>query len=250
MAKNKKNRKRVDLKNVLDSIYCDTINLETTCDHKCECCKIAMPSMNYCEFMNLISEIWDKEDSSSKINIICTSLEYFFRNQFEKFGREIFIKPCMILSDDGQCKYYSLRPLNCRLYGLWPNDIYTKRVDLFENAYKEYLPREEIPLNKQCPFVKRVDDSVKITQEIIDGLFNSLDNLDKKIGDFSDAQIKAKENYRSFHDWVLLKIFGEDWLSNLTSFMLGASREIITEQIEILKNIVKEKLGNNLPDIE
>jgi Fe-S-cluster containining protein len=207
-----------------------------------------MPQMNYSEFVHLVNEIWEKENNAAKVELICTSLEYFFRTQFEKFGKGILVKPCMLLVD-GLCKYYSCRPLNCRLYGLWPTETYTKRVDSFAKVYEGLLSRDELPLNTQCPFVKRVDDSKPLTNEIIDVLFRQLDDLDSKIGNFSDAQIKAKENYRTFHDWLLLKVFGEEWLSSLTTFMLGASKEIIIDQMEQLKKIVREKFIDQMPDV-
>jgi len=162
---------------------------------------------------------------------------------------ETLVKPCMLLSEDDKCKYYENRPLSCRLYGLWPDDTYKERVDKFEKAYEGLLKRKEIPLNTQCPHVKRVDESKELTKEIIDGMFEAIDELDKKTGGFSAAQVSQKENYRTFHDWLLLKVFGEEWLSGLTSFLLAADKEAISGQITAIQDVMRGELAKKMPDI-
>ena len=239
-----KNIKQVTLKEKLHQVYYGTINLDTTCKGTCNCCKVACPGMQFCEFTQLIKEIWDKESQDSKANLICTSIEYFFKNEFEKWGMETLLKPCMLLDEKGRCGYYLDRPLSCRLYGLWPKDVYNARVDKFEKAYKGLLKRKELPLNAQCPHVKRVDESQKLTAEIIDSLYAQLDDIDRNVMKrFSEIQITEKENYRTFHDWLLLQTFGEEWLSMLTSFMLAADKQTIMNQIEELKKAVRVKFG-------
>jgi Fe-S-cluster containining protein len=243
--------KMSSLKGSLDKIYSMT-DMETTMACQCTCCKTAMPSHNYSEFVQIITDIWQKESKEFKIHIICQSIEYFFRNEFEKWGIESLLKPCMLLDQEsGKCTVYENRPISCRLFGLWPNKSYEERVDKFEKAYEKYgLKREDLPLFKQCELVKRVKTDAEIDQEIIDKMFESLDNLDKKIGNFSQLQIEQKENYRTFHDWLLLKVFGEEWLSMLTSFMLAADKKTMLEQIEILKEKVHESFSKNMIKLE
>lgn len=241
--------KSITLKEKLHQIYYGSVNLDTTCNGNCECCKTAMPQIHYSEFAQLINEIWDTTSRSEKIELICTSIEYFFRNDFEKWNMDTLIKPCMLLTKEGRCKWYESRNLNCRIYGLWPEDAYNERVDHFEEAYDGLLKREELPLNKQCPHVKRVDDSVPITSELLDSLFAQLDELDKKVGNFTDKQIQSKENYRTFSDWLLLKIFGEEWLIKLTDFVIAADKNAMVDLIEQLKKSVREKFAKDMPDI-
>lgn len=253
MKKTRKNKTKKELvaKNVvknlnekLQSIYSETVNLKTTCCHTCCCCKVAMPQLNYCEFINMVSHIWETYTFDQKIDLICKSIEYFFKNEYEKWGMESLIKPCMFLDEEkGMCSQYERRPLNCSLYGLWPEKVYNERVDKFEKIYSQFgLKREELPLNKQCPLVKRVDNSIEITEELINSLFEKLDNIDKVIGDFNKVQIKAKENYRTFHDWLLLKIYGEEWLSLLTTFMLSADKDTIKNQYELIQDAIRNSL--------
>lgn len=241
-----------NLASTLKKVYNDNINLQTTQTCACTCCQVAMPQLNYCEFINIISSLWKNASKDVKVDIICTSIEYFFKHDFEKFGIESLVKPCMFLDrGTGLCKTYEKRPLSCRIFGLWPKEDYEKRVDRFVEAYSEYgLKKEDLPLNTQCDKVKRVDESVPVTSEILETLFKRLDSIDKSVGEFSDLQIEQKENYRTFHDWVLYKVFGEDWLSMLTAFMLKATREQIIDQINALRDAVNTTLKNNIPDID
>jgi len=232
----------------LNDIY-NSVNLETTCKGRTECCKVAMPQMNNCEFTQIINNIWNNRSKGEKIALVCKSIEYFFKNEFEKFGTETLIKPCMLLGEDGLCSEYDGRPLSCRLYGLWPYETYKARVDKFAKAFEGLLERDELPLHTQCPFVNRVDDSDPLTDEVINGLFSKLDQLDIAIGDFTEAQVSQKENYRTFHDWLLLKVFGEERLSALTSFMIAADKKLLNEQIDALSEVIKSKFSKDMPSI-
>ena len=244
-----KNRVKITLADKLDEIYNSTVCLDTTCKGSILCCKTACPQMNFSEYSALIHEIWNSISKSEKLDMICKSIEYFFKNDFSKFKQEIFIKPCMLLSKEGKCRWYEQRCLSCRMFGIWPESIYTSRVDKFEKAYAGLLKREELPLNKQCPYVKRVDDSVPLTNEVINSLYKQLDELDKKVGNFSDLQVEQKENYRTFHDWLLYSTFGEQWLIDLTNFAISASKEIIEDQMCATKKAIVDVFSKDMPDL-
>ena len=247
----KKHVIKSDLNSLLQSIYNDKIDLSTTCAHHCECCKTACPSMNYCEFLNIITDLWPRLDKQGKIDLICKSVEYFFKTDYEKFNREIFIKPCMLLDSEGLCRIYLRRPASCRWYGLWPKEMYEQRVDKFEKAYSKYgLKREDLPLNTQCPYVKRVNETVPVTQEVISEMYGSLDKLDESVEGFSTLQIAQKENYRTFHDWVLYKIYGEEWLSKLTVLSMAADKAALEDQINAFKQVIAASFkDNDVPNI-
>lgn len=245
------NTPSITLSEYIRGINENYVNLNTTCNHNCECCKVAMPSMNYCSFVDIVTDIWNTYSDEEKLNLIFTSIEYFFRYDYNKWGMDSLVKPCMLLDKDGLCKIYSKRPLNCRMYGLWPKENYEARVDKFEKAYSSLgLKREDLPLNTQCPHVKRVDDSIPITTELIEELFSKLDEMDKKIGNFSSLQVAQKENYRTFADWLLFKIFGPDWLAKLTSFAMAADKNTMEEQIKVIKEVfTKEFSKTGVPDV-
>lgn len=248
-ARKKRVAKRTNLTSALQSIYHDAISLETTQTCECTCCKVAMPQINYSEFVNIVTSLWRNADNNKKVELICTSIEYWFKNQFEKWGIQSLVKPCMLLDrKTGLCTIYKDRPLNCRLYGLWPKAEYEKRVDRFAKSFERFgLAREDLPLNKQCDKVKRVDETTALTTEKINELFSKLDELDKSMGDFSSLQVTQRENYRTFHDWLLLKIFGDQWLAMLTSFMLAADRKAIEEQIDAIKAAIRLRFSIETP---
>ena len=231
---------RTNLKDTLKKVYFDEISLETNMTCKCICCKVAMPQMNYSEFLQMITDIWGKWTTSEKVDIICNSIEYHFKNDFEKWGIQSLVKPCMLQGKDGLCKCYDNRPLSCRLYGVWPHDEYEKRVDRFAKAYEKFgLKREDLPLFNQCPLVERIDKSKDLNMEIISELYSKLDSIDKRIGEFSALEIQQKHNYRTFHDWIMYKVFGSEWLSSLTNFMMAATREQLEDQLTALKITVR-----------
>jgi len=249
-----KNNHRKDLKDKLQAIY-ESVDMSTVgCEIAicgCACCKVAMPQMNYSEFVQLATDLWSKANKDKKIDVICKSIEYFFRNEYEKWGMDSLVKPCQFVGKYGLCTVYENRPLSCRAYGLWPEEEYEQRVDRFEEAYSEHgLTRDDLPLSKQCKMIRRADGSTELTMEELDSLFDQLDALDKKVGDFSNLQIKSKENYRTFHDWLLLKVFGEEWLTMLTTFMMAATREQMEDQVVQLRKVVETTLDLDRDKIE
>jgi Fe-S-cluster containining protein len=249
---NKRTKKpSMSLSDYLENVYKDYVNLSTTCNHSCTCCKVSMPQIHYSEFVNLITAIWDTSSDTEKLELIFTSIEYFFRYDYNKWGMDALIKPCMLLNNDGFCMYYEKRPLNCRLYGLWPKEDYEKRVDKFAKAYEPLgLKREDLPLNTQCPNVKRLDNTIPITTELIEELSSKIDIMDKKIGNYSELQISQKENYRTFADWLLLKVLGEDFLVKMSQFAMAANKETMEDQVNAIRDVfTKEFTRTGLPDI-
>jgi len=240
-------RKIVELTEVLNRIYSKQ-DLSTTCLRQCSCCRVACPQMKYCEASNIIDHIWANWSKEDKKEVLITAVKYFFSDSL--------IKPCPLL-DDKSCRVYDKRPLNCRLYGLWPNREWEARVKLFSESTG--LPREQLPLNTQCQFVERkaqkcsacggyggvnplndgnpdhlqmcteCDGNGKVvppplTIDQINELFVDLDKADK-ILHVSDVKISTAWNYRTFHDWVLLKFWGESALAKWSQLVLTTTPE-------------------------
>ena len=261
MAKNTKSRKnksrpgmskdqviqkssKKNLKTALKSIY-EIVNLDTKMSCQCVCCKTSCPSLYYSEFLQIISDIWKTWTTEEKTNLICKSIEYFFKNEFEKWGIQTLVKPCMLQDDKGLCKIYSNRQINCRMFGLWPKEEYNQRVEKFAKAYEKYgLKKEDLPLYFQCPSVERLDNTQELTLDVINDIYSKLDNLDKRVGTFSSLQISQKHNYRSFHDWIMYKVFGEEWLSKLTTYLMAATKDQLEDQIEAMKTEITKSFAN------
>jgi Fe-S-cluster containining protein len=228
-------RKIKSLKEKLGEIY-SSVDLRTLCPGHCVCCTVACPQMNYSEFMVIVDSLYHRENRNDMVEVLKKSVQYFFSNSL--------VKPCPLLSEK-KCSVYDVRPLACRMYGLWPEDMYEERVARFVSVTG--LKKEEIPLNTQCKFVTRLDPTVPITKEIIEGLFSSLDMIDKAVGGFNDQQVKKKYNQRTWHDWFMVTVFGEERLSALSSFFLAAKEEDVLDLVEkICDNI--DGLGEELFD--
>ena len=248
-------RKIVPLETVLERIYTKE-DLSTTCLRNCTCCRVACPQMKFSEASSIIDHVWKTWSKESRKKLFVGCIKYFFSDSL--------IKPCLLL-DGKTCKIYGQRSLNCRLYGLWPDEAWESRVAMFVKSTG--LPREKLPLNTQCKNVKRSiqmckdcsgtgkvknSDGVEakcekcsgvgkiqpppLTIQQITSLFEMLDQADKTLG-VSDLKISESWNYRTFHDWVLLKFWGEQTLTKWTSILLDTTpeqRESIIEEVEKL----------------
>ena len=252
-------RKIVPLEEILNRVYVKE-DLSTTCVRGCTCCRVACPQMKFSEATSIIDHIWQTWSKEDKKKILIGAIRYFFSDSL--------IKPCLML--DGQtCKIYEQRPLNCRLYGLWPADSWEARVAMFSKSTG--LPREKLPLNTQCTQVRRkpqtclvcngtgevnvaelctmkkceaCDGTGKInppplTIKQISTLFEMLDKTDMTLG-VSELKISESWNYRTFHDWVLLKFWGDTVLANWTAILFDTTHE----QRQALLEAVEEQVNN------
>lgn len=224
----------ISLTEKLKKIY-ESSDLRTTCPGHCVCCHVACPQMHKSEFLAIVDRLYGKDSVSERCAVLKASIRYFFSNAL--------VKPCPLLVGN-RCSVYDIRPLSCRIYGLWPEDMYEKRV---ENLMKSSgLKKEEIPLNTQCKFVRRVDKSAPpLTEEEIEGMYAALDVLDMNVGGFNKMQIKKRYNQRTWHDWFMVTVFGEDRLSALTTFLLAADEDSVNHFVEEMCERV-DNVGDSL----
>jgi hypothetical protein len=246
-------RKIVPLEEILNRVYVKE-DLSTTCVRGCTCCRVACPQMKFSEATSIIDHIWQTWSKEDRKKILIGAIRYFFSDSL--------IKPCLML--DGQtCKIYSQRPLNCRLYGLWPADSWEARVDMFSKSTG--LPREKLPLNTQCTQVRRKPQTCSVcngtgqVEEIkctncdgtgkfnpppltikqISNLFEMLDKTDMTLG-VSELKVAESWNYRTFHDWILLKFWGDATLANWTAILFDTT----PDQRLALLEAVEEQVNN------
>lgn len=188
-----------------------------------------MPQIKYSEAVNILDIIWNQWEPEDKKRLLITSVRYFFSRSL--------IKPCPLLVKN-ECRIYADRPLSCRLYGLWPNDVWERRVARFEKSLD--LPREKLPLNVQCPYVRR--NGAPLTEDRINALYKMLDDLDLRVGNLKDEHIKKSWNYRTLHDWILFRFFGEEMLIKMGQALLCNNPQQIEEIIAAFeKSIAEEK---------
>jgi Fe-S-cluster containining protein len=231
VAKFTEARKIISLSDKLGQIY-SIENLETVCCRQCTCCRVACPQMKYSEAVNIIDTIWSTWSKADKKNLLVKCVEYYFSDSL--------IKPCLLLAGD-DCRIYKNRPLNCRLFGLWPSEMWNRRVEMFSKSTE--LPVEKLPLNTQCPNVKRKGDLPQLTEEQIMRVFKTLDSLDMTMG-IKRTQVDVSWNYRTLHDWILLKFWGEDTLVKWTNIILATSWEEREAILDAFYKLVDEKLND------
>ena len=244
-------RKLVPLDAILERVYTKE-DLSTVCLRQCTCCRVACPQMKFCEASSLLDHIWANWSSEDKKALLVTCVHYFFSDSL--------LKPCPILNGN-ECREYARRSLNCRLYGMWPQDSWEERVEMFSK--NTGLPRNKLPLNKQCPNVRRkkqicpeckqdpklvascqkcngtgMFQPPPLTIDQISKLFEDLDKADKVLG-VSELKISTSWNYRTLHDWVLVKFWGEDALVKWTNILLTTTPEQRQGLMEAFEEQVK-----------
>lgn len=225
-------KKLKTLRDKLQEVY-SQVDLETTCCRQCVCCSVACPQMNYAEATQILDRIWSEWSREDKKELLLTSIDYFFSNSM--------VKPCPLLGTmpDGKpgCRVYGDRPLNCRMYGQWPEDVYEKRVQGFEEATG--FDKSELPLNTQCPHVRRVSEE-PLEEDTINTMFDQINELDRQIGEFTETQMEQRYNYRSIHDWVLAKFWGDEQLVFWTEIFHAMEKDEIEKQVEVLHQVVEQ----------
>ena len=268
-------RKLTTLRNHLHRIY-KSGQLDTSCCRQCGCCRVMCPQMKYAEADNIIDRIWNEWDRADKRELLVACVHYFFSDSL--------IKPCLLLRGV-ECRIYEDRPLNCRLFGMWPEDEYKQRVARF--AESSELPKDKIPLNTQCPNVRRLTvtcpdclgsgfeppteeelaileerqesfervdfvhspclkcegngniDPGPLLAEDVETLFNALDGLDATIG-ITEQKISSGWNYRTLHDWVLVKFWGEDTLVQWTNMLIANTQDERDEILKIFESMAED----------
>jgi Fe-S-cluster containining protein len=252
-------RKVVTLDQKLQKVY-ELENLDTVCCRQCTCCRVAMPQIKNCEAINIIDQIWHDWSREDKKELLMTAVRYFFSDSL--------IKPCPLL-DGAECRVYGSRPLNCRLYGLWPEGVWEKRVEMFSQNID--LPREKLPLNTQCGNVQRkqvkcvdCDETdlepqeaeqkrlacktcnstgfvipPPLTEDQIQVMFDALDAIDIGLG-VSRKKVEGDWNYRTLHDWLLIRFWGEHTLVQWTNMVLVYSKTEIEMILEAFEEQVEE----------
>ena len=245
----KKTKETVRLSEKLNEIYGLSGSLETSCCRQCSCCRVACPQMKYSEALQIITGIWNNWTKEEKRELLMTCIEYFFSRSL--------VKPCPMLSES-TCKVYKDRPLNCRLYGLWPKEMWEKRVETISK--KLDLEKEKIPLNTQCQFVQ-LKRGGALSEDAIQKMFDAIDALDIQIlsGEQSSStgadskkksdgkvigMVRNNWNYRTIHDWILFFFWGEEKLASMTDVALIASKT----QLDAFMKTMREMASGGLFD--
>jgi len=202
---------------------------------KAWCCCIQTPQLLYSEFLllwNFISKNWDDDE-------ICDLFERCMLNAINPVPS----KGCVFFDKDTcMCKAHKVRPYNCRIYGITPDEEFNPRYEKLKKEYKHILGAVIKP---QCKLVSTVDDS-EVTKEQIDEWWDELVDIERSIGISKDMITDAiGGSYRTPHDHVLLYNMPENVLNALSGIKQYDNefdkKRAIRELIQVIKNVFKNK---------
>jgi len=185
------------------------------------CCKLQNPQVLYSEFLltwNHITHNWSDEKIGELI-----------RRSLENYMQDSYVKGCVFWSRETKlCGQHETRPFNCRIYGITPEEEWKPRYERLKVIYPDTKP--------QCGLVSTTDGS-EFTKKKSDAIWREVKQVEQMIGirpelitdDFGGS-------YRTYHDHILLHIFGESGLEFLTEVNLNSSDEEKAGHIEHLMN--------------
>jgi Fe-S-cluster containining protein len=191
------------------------------------CCRSLNPSMYYIEFLKVWEEV-EKWDKDKRAEIVIRSIRNHLITELDK--------GCIFWKD--HCLVYDNRPFACRMYAVIPQESWDSRLANLKGRYgKDYETRP------QCDLVSTKDEK-PITKDQEDKWFKHTIRCESRIG-VPKGIIKAHDDpqgcYRTFHDHVLLELFDEGFLTQLSELRLqNPSLERIEDFLEVLEGELKK----------
>ena len=232
LAKNTKTQKAFSkLHNIYNSIpdtkgCLENISKEGGCNGWC--CRIQTPQLLYSEFLllwNFVSKNWDDEK-------LCNLFERCMRNAID----DIPSKGCVFFDKEKcLCMVHKVRPYNCRIYGITPDEEFNPRYEKLKEEYKFIIGATIKP---QCDLVSTVDDS-KTTTKNTDDWWNEIAGVERMIGiPMKMVTDEFGGTYRTPHDHVLLYNMPENVLNALAGIKLYTDElDKIKAVTEIMSNL-------------
>ncbi|MHA2279373.1 MAG: hypothetical protein ACXAC5_00570 [Promethearchaeota archaeon] len=189
------------------------------------CCVLQNPSMYYVEFLKVYQSV-EKWERDKRKELILRALHNYLDNSLSK--------GCIFYNNG--CQTYENRPFGCKMYGVIPAVSWERRWELLKERQGESFEAKP-----QCTLVTAEKE---ISPELEDKWFLHTRNCEDRIGvprEIINLHDFAGGSYRSFHDHLLLELFGEEILSILTNVRMSSpSREDIELTIDELRSTIDE----------
>jgi Fe-S-cluster containining protein len=200
-------------------------------EHGCGgwCCRIQTPQLFYCEFLFIwesISKHWED-----------VQILDLFRQCMICAVDTIPTKGCVFFDDQTcMCRIHNIRPFNCRIYAITPEEEFDMRYKKLKDRYKD-IPWAVV--KPQCKLVSTVDNYVVTTKDT-ENWFNRIVNIESQIG-ITKSLITDNEggSYRSLHDHILLYNMPENILTVLAAIKLYETWDDKLSRISELISIMK-----------
>ncbi len=199
------------------------------------CCLIQTPQLLYSEFLL----IWDFVSRNWIDSEVCDLFEKCMLNAVNPIPS----KGCVFFDEkSSMCNIHKVRPYNCRIYGITPDEEFEPRYLRLKEEYKTILGAIVKP---QCLLVSTIDNK-KIAKEDIDKWWGKLVKIEKSIGIPKDMITdEMGGSYRTPHDHVLLYNMPENVLNALFGIKKYKDefekKKMIKELIQVIRNVFPHK---------
>lgn len=189
-----------------------------------KCCLHQNPSVLYIEFMNT----WKYVMNNFSMNEITDLIERALRNYLS----DAPTKGCVFFDKEKRiCTQHKTRPYNCRLYSQIPEEEFKPRYEALKVLQQKDMRTVVMP---QCDLTETEGD--KPTKEQSDAWWEELNQIEHECGipkdDITDDQ---NGTYRTYHDHIILHIFPNWAIEDLTKMKLHGSFQ--EKELAILKTM-------------
>jgi Fe-S-cluster containining protein len=169
------------------------------------CCMHQNPHVTQVEFLytwKYVLKNWD-------FGQITALIEAAIRNYLSSR----LTKGCIFFDRESKmCKIHEVRPFNCRIYGITPEEEIKPRIERLRILAKGQI---DAVVKDQCPLVKTVDGTV-VTEKHTADWWKKLVEIEKSIGiKASQINDKGSGTYMTYHDHLLLHVTPDTVLKQL-----------------------------------
>jgi len=188
------------------------------------CCREQSPSVWFVEFLNSLTNHIFKMSVDDFIELIQKCLRKYLL--IDKGNG------CVMWDRDTKsCTHHNTRPINCRFYGVTPEEEFKPRYDRLKVLNNDIKP--------QCNLIKLKSGEKFMSKELIDSSFDFIKDLEERIGVPSHFLNDSQGgSYRSYHEHILVWILGEDKMCDMS--VVRSSNSIVVKKkliITICENL-------------
>ena len=202
-----------------------------------DCCKTFSPPILLIEFLNILCLLEKKSISAQeKRKLLYDCFKSFLNIESEK--------PCILLNET-LCSIYSAAPFACRMFGLYDNEEWSKRLKNYSKELK--LPEDKVPFFEQCKGInlKPKQKNKRISRKTSDILYRQIHEIDVDLfgKDKADGAeiVFSSMTYIPFDAHFLAIQIGPEKLDQLAEMRIKAKKlkdsENFSEYLSYKKNI-------------
>ena len=196
------------------------------------CCQVQNPSVLYVEFLNSWREVTSNWSDERMGNLIRACLRNYL---FDKPS-----KGCVFFDHESKmCSQHETRPYNCRIYGITPEEEFKPRYERLRVLNNE--------VRDQCHLVE-TENGEPVTTKDTNSWWNQVKQQEKAIGIKEELITDEPEgSYRTYHDHILIHLFGIEHLEKLTAarmYLEDEDKESLIENMMTAYEKVVESARN------